>query len=216
MLTSLFNNPIEFVLSFVAIILAIAIHEFAHAYIADRLGDPTPSMQGRLTLDPRAHLDPVGTLLIVLAGFGWGKPVEFDPFNLRHPRRDAAVISIAGPVSNLLLATIAAVGLSTLKLLFIGPFGYILVAFLTKLIVINVTLAVFNLVPVHPLDGFKIVGGILPEHYAKQWYELQGYGMIFLIFLIFPFFGGVAPINRIILPVIQFLLRIFFPTTPLI
>lgn len=213
MIDTLFNNPIMFLAWLVGLVAAISIHEFSHALVADRLGDPTPRIQGRLTLNPLAHLDPVGTIMLLLVRFGWGKPVQFDPYNLRNPRRDAALISIAGPISNLLLA--AALSL-LLRLVFLipavsSPLLLVLYGLLQPVIYMNVILAVFNLVPVHPLDGFKIVGGILPEEYARQWYELEPYGMIFLLFLIFPFFGGVAPIGRIIFPIINFFLSIFLP-----
>src|SRR3990167_11261471 len=105
----LFSNPIEFIIVAVLLVIAISIHEFSHAYAADHLGDPTPKLAGRLTLDPRAHLDPIGTLLIFIVGFGWGKPVPFDPFNLRDPKRDSAIISFAGPLSNLLMAILASI-----------------------------------------------------------------------------------------------------------
>ncbi len=192
----------------IALVVAITIHEFSHAFLADRLGDPTPRLQGRLTLNPLAHLDPLGSLLMLIARFGWGKPVMFDPFNLRNPRRDAAIISIAGPVSNLLLAGILSI---ILRVTLATPYAMLIVAILEPLIVLNVVLGVFNLVPIHPLDGFKIVGGILPAEYARQWYELEPYGMIFLIFMIFPFFGGTAPISHFITPIINFFLVIFLP-----
>lgn len=218
------SNPIAFILSFVAIVIAITIHEFAHAFAADRLGDPTPRLQGRLTLNPRAHLDLVGTIMLLLVRFGWGKPVEFDPFNLRHPRRDAAIISIAGPLSNIALATLCSLILHLLISdigfvlgTFLGQFIFsLLIGFLTSLISINVILAVFNLIPIHPLDGFKIIGGILPEELARQWYELERYGFIFLIFLLLPLTGGVAPIARLIGPPINLLLQLFLPNAPFI
>src|SRR3989304_9414536 len=90
-----------------ALLIAVTIHEFAHAFIADKLGDPTPGMQGRISLNPLRHLDPIGTLMLILFRFGWGKPVPFDPFNLRHPKRDSAIIALAGPVSNIILAIFA-------------------------------------------------------------------------------------------------------------
>lgn len=224
MLGELFNNPLSFVSWLVALIVAITVHEFSHAYAAERLGDPTPRLQGRLTLNPLAHLDPLGTLMLFLVRFGWGKPVVFDPFNLRHPRRDAAVISMAGPVSNLILATVCAIVLHLLftfrlPLLshsFMALVVYTSISFLQPIIILNVMLAVFNLVPIHPLDGFKIVGGILPETQARQWYELEPYGLIFLLFLIFPIFTPVAPIIAIISPVINFILGILLPNAPLI
>lgn len=224
MIGELFNNPLAFFFWLGALVVAITIHEFAHAWTADRLGDPTPRLQGRLTLNPLAHLDPIGTLMLLVARFGWGKPVQFDPFNLRNPRRDSAIISLAGPVSNLILATIASlllnilftVRVSLFTVPFLGIIIYLMTNFLPLLITMNVILAVFNLVPVHPLDGFKIVGGILPKEYARQWYELEPYGMIFLIFLVFPLLGPTAPISRIISPVINFLINIFLRTPTLI
>src|SRR3990167_795118 len=109
MLGELFNNPFAFFSWLIALITAITIHEFSHAWSADRLGDPTPRSQGRLTLNPLAHLDPLGTLMMLLVKFGWGKPVQFDPYNLKNPKRDAAIISFAGPFSNLILASILAI-----------------------------------------------------------------------------------------------------------
>lgn len=201
-------NPLEFIFGLAALILAIDIHEFSHAWAAEHLGDPTPRLMGRLTLNPLAHLDPIGTIMLILVRFGWGKPVQFDPFNLRNPRRDGAIISLAGPVSNVIFAAIC-------SLLLHISLPVILAVFLQELILLNVILAVFNLVPIHPLDGFKIVEGILPEQQAHEWHELERYGMIFLILLIFPIFGGQAPISRIIGPVINFLLNILLPGNPL-
>lgn len=206
MLGELSTNPVGFLFWLIALVVAITIHEFAHAWAAERLGDPTPRLMGRLTLNPLAHLDPLGTIMLLIARFGWGKPVQFDPFNLRHPRRDAAIISLAGPASNLTLALICSFLLRFL------PLDYWIMGLLDNLIIMNVILAVFNLIPIHPLDGFKIVGGILPEEYAKQWAELEGYGMIFLILLILPFGGGVSPISQLISPVINVLLSIFLPS----
>jgi len=102
MIENLISSPLSFLASLLAIVIAISIHEFSHALAADRLGDPTPRLAGRLTLNPLAHLDPIGTLMLILFRFGWGKPVQFDQFNLRNPRRDTMLISIAGPMSNLL------------------------------------------------------------------------------------------------------------------
>lgn len=223
MLDQLATNPLGFLFWLLALVIAITIHEFSHAYSADRLGDPTPRLQGRLTLNPLAHLDPLGTLMLLIARFGWGKPVVFDPFNLRHPRRDAAIISFAGPLSNLITATFCAVLLQILLQYRLALLGnslgiavYALMGILRPIIILNVVLAIFNLVPIHPLDGFKIVGGILPKEYAQQWYELEPYGMIFLIFLIFPIFGGSSPISNIISPIINGILTILLPSASFI
>jgi Zn-dependent protease len=219
MIGELFNNPLSFFLWLIALIVAITIHEFAHAYAADRLGDPTPRLQGRLTLNPLSHLDPLGTLMILFVRFGWGKPVQFDPFNLRNPRRDSAIISLAGPISNFLLAMLCAVflhlllsaRLSLLSVPLLGVLSYLLTALLQPIIIINVTLGVFNLIPIHPLDGFKIVEGILSEEHARQWKELEGYGMIFLLFLVFPIFGGASPVSQLISPIINTILSLLLP-----
>lgn len=206
MIGELTSNPLGFLFWVMSLVIAITIHEFAHAWAAERLGDPTPRLMGRLTLNPLAHLDPLGTIMLLIARFGWGKPVQFDPFNLRHPRRDSAIISLAGPASNVTLALICSLLLRFL------PLDNWIIGLLDNLIIMNVVLAVFNLVPIHPLDGFKIVGGILPEEYARQWAELEGYGMIFLIILILPLGGGASPISQLISPVINVLLSIFLPS----
>ncbi len=219
MLAELSTNPLGALIGLIALVIAITIHEFAHAWTSDRLGDPTPRLEGRLTLNPLAHLDPLGTILLIIARFGWGKPVRFDPFNLRHPRRDSAIISIAGPASNILLAATCSLLLNLLLGLqtysfsysFIQLFIYFIIALLQSLIIYNVILAVFNLLPIHPLDGFKIVAGVLPEEHARQWAELEGYGMMFLIILILPLSGGVSAISRIISPLINVLLGILIP-----
>lgn len=219
MIDQLFNNPLGFVFWVIGLLVAITVHEFSHAYAADRLGDPTPRVMGRLTLNPLAHLDPIGTIMLLLVRFGWGKPVVFDPYNLRNPRRDGAIISIAGPVSNFLTAGVCAMLvrlLFTLRLpllssSFLGIFVYLILGVLQPIIILNVMLGVFDLIPINPLDGFKIVEGILPDEYARQWKELEGYGFIFLLFLILPIFGGVSPINRVISPVIDFILNILLP-----
>lgn len=192
----LLNNPLLFVLTLLALFSAITIHEFSHALVADRLGDPTPRIQGRISLNPLTHIDHLGLVFLLLVGFGWGKPVEFDPFNLKNPRRDAALISFAGPLSNILLASVLAFAYNLTSLEFLYPFIYL-----------NVVLAIFNFIPIHPLDGFKIVGGLLPQDKAREWYDLARYGMIFLIMLILPV-GGTSMLSKIIGPPIDFIMRL--------
>lgn len=151
MLPLLFSNPFAFVIIFGGIIIAIGIHEAAHCFMADYLGDPTPRAMGRLSLNPLNHLDPLGTLVILVTGaFGWGKPSPFDPYNLRDPRRDTALIALAGPASNIILAILLS---SIFRLV---PIPYTLNAILYSLISLNVNLALFNLIPLPPLDGSKI------------------------------------------------------------
>lgn len=198
MINLLFLNPLAFLIVFPGLLLSITIHEFAHAWAADQLGDPTPRSQGRLTLDPRSHLDPLGTVAILLTRFGWGRPVEFDPYNLKEPLRDTALISLAGPVSNLLLAAILAV---VINLNFI-PLEWLVLG-LAQVLIINVVLAIFNFVPVHPLDGSKIILAVLPADAAAEYQHfMRRYGTLLLILLILPW-NGVSPVSRLILPLID-------------
>lgn len=193
----LFTQPLIFLLVALAIVLSLSIHEFAHAFTADKLGDNTPRLLGRVTLDPRAHLDPLGTLLILFAGFGWGKPVEFNPINLANPKRDSAIIAFAGPLSNFVLAAL----LSLLLHMFALSPNSLLGIFFYLTIFYNVMLGVFNLLPIYPLDGFKVVAGLLPANLYIQWMQMQQYGLIILLLLIFTRTTGV-----IVTPVINFIL----------
>lgn len=203
MLSTLFSNPLLFFVWVIGLILAISVHEYAHARAADTLGDPTPRSDGRLTLDPRSHLDPLGTLALLFLGFGWGRPVMFDPYNLRNPRRDSALIAIAGPISNLVFALILSIIMK-----FVPGIGLLSSVF-SILIVMNISLAIFNLVPVFPLDGEKILGGILPEGLYREYATIMSqYGTIILIFMLLPIAGGVSPISALISPVISFVARL--------
>ena len=206
------NNPLEFIGIFVAFLIAITVHEFCHGYVADRLGDPTARVMGRLTFNPLAHLDLLGTLMILFAPFGWAKPVPFDPFNLKNPRRDSALISIAGPAAN--LVTAIAAGLLIHLIPSIGAFS-ILTFLLSYIIILNVNLSIFNLIPIFPLDGFHIVEGLLPEHAAAQWHQLESLGFIMILVLIFPLFGS-SPVLSLIQPVINIILNLLLPTSVLI
>jgi Zn-dependent protease len=200
MLEVLLANPIAFLITFPGLLASITFHEFAHAWTADHLGDPTPRYQGRVTLDPRAHLDPLGTLSLFLTRFGWGRPVEFDPYNLKNPLRDTALIALAGPLSNLSIAAVCSVVLHLA-----GGLSPWLVFGLTQLILINITLAVFNLVPIHPLDGGKIMVALLPPELAEEYDEfMHRYGLFVLLLLIVPWRGGAAPISQLISPFISF------------
>ncbi|NCS97110.1 MAG: site-2 protease family protein [Candidatus Pacebacteria bacterium] len=206
LLTLLFESPLLFVLAAGGLIIALTIHEFAHAFIADKLGDPTPTYQGRVTLNPLAHLDPLGTLAILVVGFGWGKPVQFDPFNLKDPKRDTALIALAGPASNILLAIALAVVYHLLPgtTFFLG----IVAPVLQYIISINVMLAIFNLVPVYPLDGSKIFQALLPAENALAYEQfMQRYGSIVLLMLIVPWSGS-SPVQALISPIISFVVNL--------
>ncbi|OGM29911.1 hypothetical protein A2801_00995 [Candidatus Woesebacteria bacterium RIFCSPHIGHO2_01_FULL_41_10] len=215
MLDFLFTNPLLFLIWATALVVAITVHEFAHAWTAVRLGDPTPQLQGRLTLNPLAHLDLLGTLMLLLVRFGWGKPVQFDPYNLENPRRDAAIISLAGPLSNLIVASFLSVVLRIAIMPF-SPLSF-LAGFIPPFIYLNVVLAVFNLIPIHPLDGGKILVGLLPPkdaHVLDRF--MTRYGVYVLIFMLFPVFGGISPITTIINPIISFFLGIYIPGSSLV
>jgi Zn-dependent protease len=211
----------EIIIWIIAFAVAITVHEAAHAWTADRLGDPTARLDGRLSLNPLVHYDRVGsTLLIVTAiltalryfpfPFGWAKPVSIDPYNLKRPRRDVALISIAGPLTNIALATL----LSIIVRVFPGE---ALFNFVYPVVVLNIALAIFNLIPVHPLDGGKVLVGILPHKEAAELdLFLNRFGMILLVFLIFPLFGGVSLISSIIGPIIGMIVSLLLPGASLI
>jgi len=173
----LLTSPVVFVLFLVSIIVSLTVHEFAHAFIADKLGDPTARYLGRVSLNPLRHLDPIGTLVLLIAGFGWGRPVPFNPNNLRNPKVGSALISGAGPLSNFLLAAIFAFLLHATNF-------YFLIPFFKYMIIINLSLCFFNLLPVFPLDGEKVVAGFLPYNLLGQWMQVQQYGTFILIALV--------------------------------
>ena len=172
-----FSSPLTALTLALVLIISLTIHEYAHAYVADKLGDPTAKYMGRLTFNPLAHLDPLGVLALLLVGFGWGKPVPFNPINLKNPRRDSALISFAGPLSNFIMAILLAL------LAHVLPLNTYLLGTLYLAVFYNLTLGFFNLIPVHPLDGFKVVTGILPLNLAWKWENLQSFGIYILLIM---------------------------------
>lgn len=163
-----------------AILIAITFHEYAHGKTAALLGDPTPGQYGRLTLNPLAHLDPVGTLMLIVARFGWAKPVPVNPYFFRGDRRKGMLlVSLAGPLMNLVLAYLAAFGLKITW----GQ-SYLLQNFFQELLWINMALAIFNLIPVPPLDGSKILANLLPARYGSFFMQLESYGPMLLLLLL--------------------------------
>ena len=211
MLFSLFSNPISFIFYIVSLFIALSVHEASHALAADKLGDPTPRLEGRITLNPLAHIDLSGLLFMLFFGFGWGKPVMFDPYNLKNPRKDAALISLAGPASNFALALILSLLLRSFNLFNLPTLFTIGYHILSPLITINLTLGIFNLLPIHPLDGFKIVGGMLSEDQSHEWFQLQRYGMIFLLLFIIPL-GSMSMLDMVLRPIMQFVIPLFIPS----
>jgi Zn-dependent protease len=196
------DDPIGFVAFIIAILLGITVHEFMHAYAATRLGDDTARLLGRLSLNPMAHLDPFGTLLIVLAGFGYGKPVPFNESRLRSALGVSAV-ALAGPFANLVLAFVCAIPLrfGDAEMLN-GAYGVVLEA----IVFYNCILAIFNLIPIPPLDGSNVVYGLLPPRQKYTWRSYQQYGPMILLAL---FFFGAQVLRVIVFGPALFLFRLF-------
>lgn len=162
----------------VAIVIAITVHEYAHAKAAQLAGDPTPAQAGRVTLNPLAHFDIIGTIMLLFAGFGWGKPVPVNPMFFRRPRTDDILVSLWGPLSNFIAATVFAI---PLKLGFAGEYGIVL----DSIVWLNLILGLFNLIPIYPLDGSHILSGLLPVDQARRLDEFyHRFGMLLLILLI--------------------------------
>jgi len=175
------EDPIGFVAWIIALVLGITVHEFMHAYAAHRLGDDTARLLGRLSLNPMAHLDPFGTLLLVLAGFGYGKPVPFNESRLRSAF-GVTFVAIAGPLANLALAALCAIPLCFAGDSLIG--GGVYEEVLLAIVQLNCVLAIFNLVPIPPLDGANVVYGLLPPRQQYSWRTYQQYGPFLLLFVL--------------------------------
>lgn len=199
---------LSLLLTLPAVIIAITFHEYAHALAADKLGDDTPRMQGRLNLNPISHLDPVGFVLLMFAGFGWGKPVQINPRNFnRDVRMDKgeAIVSLAGPLMNFILAIVSAIILAAVYMFTSATFlsstvGNIIYILLFELVVINIGLGVFNLIPLPPLDGSKIFINFLPYN-ARRW--ILEHSQIFYYIFLAIWITGLAGI--IISPIINLL-----------
>jgi Zn-dependent protease len=177
------QNPLYFIVWVAAILVALTFHEFSHALAANFLGDQTAKRMGRLSLNPLVHLDPIGFLALVLIGFGWGKPVPYNPYNLRYPKWGSTMVAAAGPVSNIIMVVIFG-----LVLKFVGlflPEGNLLIEFLVLLIELNLILCLFNLIPVPPLDGSKfLLSALAAPKYYKTRFLLETRGPIILLGLI--------------------------------
>jgi len=182
---------IPMVLRVPALLAGITVHEFFHAWTAWKLGDDTPMRQGRVTLNPLAHLDPIGTIMILFVGFGWGRPVQIDPHNFRDPRRDDLLVSVMGPVSNLGVAIGFAIALKImLGAVQPSPLATKLAATLALGVWINVALMVFNLIPLYPLDGSHVLAALLPPRQYVAFSQISRYSPFILLAVIL-FFGQV-------------------------
>ena len=194
------DKLLSLVLTLPAVLIAITFHEFAHAYAADKLGDDTPRRQGRLNLNPLSHLDPIGSVMLVFAGFGWGKPVEINPRNFNRDRSmsaSEAIVSVAGPLMNFVLAIVFAIILGvtllatnsyiqmssyTMSIVTSSQVLAIVIQILMACISVNLGLGIFNLIPLPPLDGSKILRNFLPYN-AKEWMD-RNYHILYIIFLV--------------------------------
>lgn len=201
-----FSNWQGLLVAIPAILVSITFHEYAHGKVAYFLGDNTAKYHGRLTINPLAHLDPIGTLLLVVAGFGWAKPVPVNPLQFRgDKKRGMMYVGFAGPLMNLVLGYLSAVGLKLVVFLgYSGGAAPYLQQFFYLLLFYNVMLAVFNLLPVPPLDGSKILAGLLPYKYAGFIDALERYGFIILLVLIIT-----GAVNVLIGRPIQAIVRLF-------
>tara|TARA_Y100000748_G_scaffold200896_1_gene168304 strand:+ start:526 stop:1155 length:630 start_codon:yes stop_codon:yes gene_type:complete len=208
----IFSNiePQIIVLLIPALVFSLSFHEFAHAWMAYKLGDSTAARMGRLTLNPISHLDPVGSIALLLMGFGWAKPVPVDARYLKNPKEDMVKVAAAGPISNIILAIIAALALK-----FLFSTGLITNSIKTFFIIfmqINITLAVFNLLPVSPLDGSQILSPFLEKKFGSDivW-KMQLYGPRILFFIIlFSMVTDIHIFSFIITPIFNFFILIFF------
>lgn len=170
-----------------AALIAITLHEYAHGYVSYKLGDPTPKQMGRLSLNPLAHLDPIGTLCLVFFHFGWAKPVCVNPYYYKNQKKGMILVGLAGPLMNFILAFVSALFMAIIMKKtggYVGSFTYYLFNFLNVCYVLNIGLGVFNLIPFPPLDGAKIVGGLLPDHIYFNFMKYERYGQLIIFGLL--------------------------------
>lgn len=207
LISTLLQNPLVGASMIIGLVAGITIHEFSHAYVAYHLGDPTAKLEGRMTLNPMAHLDLVGTIALLFIGIGWGKPTPFDPFNLRNIKRDSALISAAGAASNFSLALIISLPyLFANWLHMLNPTLNTIYLYLSPIIFFNIVLAVFNLIPVAPLDGFKVLAGFLPREWYADFMQMEKYGIFILLLLLVT-----GAVGQILFPITSAIFSLLIP-----
>ncbi|HEY9161108.1 MAG TPA: site-2 protease family protein [Desulfomonilia bacterium] len=200
------NNTISYiVLMIVPVLFSLSVHEACHGYAAYALGDPTAKLQGRLTLNPLKHIDVFGlAVLFITRMIGWAKPVPVDPRYFKNPRKDMLWVALAGPASNLALGLIFALLLNYVGPLMTGSIFNPVKIMMEIMVFINVGLAIFNLIPIPPLDGGRVMVGLLPENMANSWARIEPYGFIILLVLVFT-----KAVNFVIFPIIHNIVNIF-------
>lgn len=178
----------DLIFTLIAVIPALSVHEYAHGWVSWKLGDPTPKMDGRLSLNPFHHLDPLGTLFLIIFKFGWAKPVMVNPQYYKKPKEGMALVALAGPVSNFIFALVCLVVCNLIAKIsggMVGEVVYYLYEAVMVMALVNVGLGVFNLIPLPPLDGSKVLGAALPEQAYFKFMEFERYGFVVLFLLLY-------------------------------
>ena len=196
------SDPARLVASLVAIAIGLTFHEFSHALVADRLGDPRPRALGRVSLNPMRHIDPIGALMLLIVRFGWAKPVPVNPYALRPGRIGMTYVAAAGPLANLAVAIAFAIVVRVLDQLGVSGFAYDVVL---EVVFINVLLAIFNLIPIPPLDGYNLVLPLLPVRTAMTAQRYAPYGVIALLLLVLIPGSPLGLLLRAVTPITRFL-----------
>ena len=203
----------KLIIRIITLVIAFTVHEFSHAWTANSFGDQTPKDHGRLTLNPLVHLDPFGSLLLLVAGFGWAKPVPVNPYVLNQRSPSAFMwVSLAGPLSNLIMAVLAAIPIRLGLIQYqISSSTFLPTAyeFAIEFIIINLALMLFNLIPLAPLDGEKVLDFLLPQNLRQGWNKIKQYGPIILLALVFVLpMIGIDLISMVLTPALSGLLRV--------
>lgn len=206
------NNPKAYIYNMLValpgIIIGLSFHEFGHAFTSYKLGDNTPMLDGRVTINPLKHMEPMGFLALIIGGFGWGIPVRIDPSNYKHPRRDEFLVSVSGVFNNFIIAIIFTFILKLILKMVYGNLGLknnfmlVLIDILTQAVFINIVLAIFNLLPIPPLDGFSIVTEVFNIKKTEKYYMFYEKGFVILLLLLI---AGLA--DKIIQPIVMSVFR---------